>query len=289
MTRHHVIQVSDLHLSAARGYNQPGWEACLAHIAVERPDLVVATGDLVLDDPDEDADHDFARSELERIAAPWVTLPGNHDIGDANPAPYMGQHLDMKRLQRYLRTHGSDRWVRELGAWRLIGINAMLLGSGFAEEVEQEAWLRTTVAQDRTRPTALFLHKPLCIDRLDEADSSPDVCVLPDGRRRLLALLAGVNLRLVASGHTHHYRTLSSGGIAMVWAPSTAQILRMRRPFRALLRPGVVHYWFDGESLEYGLVEPHGMVANDVTETLARYQAMRYAPPRPVLGQAPAA
>src|SRR5882762_702955 len=136
MTRHHVIQVSDLHLSAARAYNQPGWEACLAHIAAERPDLVVATGDLVLDDPDLDADHAFAHRELARIAAPWLALPGNHDIGDANPAPYMGQHLDPRRLQRYLHVHGADRWTRELGAWRLIGINAMLPGSDLAAEAE---------------------------------------------------------------------------------------------------------------------------------------------------------
>jgi 3',5'-cyclic AMP phosphodiesterase CpdA len=288
MARYHVIQVSDLHLSAARGYNQAAWEACLAHIAAEGPDLVVATGDLVLDDPDVEADHNFVRRELARIATPWLALPGNHDIGDANPAPYMGQHLDAERLQRYLRAHGSDRWVRELGAWRLIGINAMLPGSGLAAETEQEAWLRALVAEDRARPTALFLHKPLCIDRLDE-DSSPDDCVLPEGRRRLLAALAGVDLRLIASGHNHHYRTLSTGGIAMVWAPSTTQIQRIPRRFRALLRPGVVHYWFGDDGFEYGLVEPPGVVANDVTELVARYQAMRYTPPCPVTQRTPAA
>src|SRR5262249_47237179 len=155
--------------------------------------------------------------------------------------PYMGQHVDDMRLRRYLDLYGEDRFARDLGDWMLVGINALLLGANLAAESDQYEWLRDTVSRAGSRPLALFLHKPLCVERLDEEDS-PDTCVLAEGRRRLLAALAGARLRLVASGHTHHYRTMAVGGIQMVWAPSTAQIFQTGRPFRAALRPGAVHY-----------------------------------------------
>lgn len=282
LAHHHVIQVSDLHLSAKRAYNQPGWEACLSYMVEERPDFVAITGDHVLDDPDDEADHAFARNELDRVPVPWAAIPGNHDVGDLNPHPYLGQPVDEVRLLRYGRFFGADRWVREFGPWRLIGVNAFLLGSDMAAEGEQDRWLRAIVADAPSRPTALFLHKPLCLTRLDD-DSSPDVCVVPEGRRRLLAALDRVNLRLVASGHNHHYRTAVIGGVPMVWAPSTGQILRVPRPFRGAMRPGVVHYWFgDDGSVEFGLIEPRGMTATDITDLIARYGAMRSAPLLPI-------
>ncbi|WP_162458071.1 metallophosphoesterase family protein [Mesorhizobium tianshanense] len=278
MARHHVIQISDLHLSEERSYNQPGWEACVQYIKNSGPEFVAVTGDLVLDDPDRDEDHHFVRSQLDRISAPWASIPGNHDIGDTHPNPYMGQRFDVSRLQRYRRSFGADFWTRELGDWLLIGLNAMLPGSGLQVEAEQYEWLREIAHEDPNRPTALFLHKPLCINRIDE-ESSPDACVVDVGRDRLLSVMQGVNLRFVASGHNHHYRTLTSGEVKMVWAPSTAQILHMARPFTALLRPGLVNFWLDDDgSLEFGLVEPSGMVATDVTDIIRQYGAMRSAP-----------
>lgn len=282
MPRHCIVQISDLHLSRERAYNQPGWEACLSHIAAEQPSFVAVTGDHVLDDPDCETDHLFARSELDRIPVPWAAIPGNHDIGDLNPRPYMGQHITKGRLQRYQRVFGSDRWVRQLGRWRLLGLNAFLLGSDMPEEGEQERWLRAILSEDPDRPTALFLHKPLCLFSLEE-ESSPDVCVLPKGKHRLLIAFNGVNLRLVASGHNHHYRTALIRGIFMVWAPSTGQILRIPRPFRATLKPGVVVYWLDDDgSVEFGLVEPNGIVATDITRLIALHGAMRSAPSLPL-------
>jgi 3',5'-cyclic AMP phosphodiesterase CpdA len=281
MSRHHVIQISDLHLSGERAYNHRGWRACLDHIGRERPDFVAVTGDLVLDDPDHGPDHAFVRSELDRIPVPWSALPGNHDVGDTNPEPYMGQHFDPDRHRRYLDHFGQDRWLRELDRWLLIGLNAQLLGSDTPAEAEQSAWLADVLAADRARPTALFLHKPLCVSSLKEA-SNPDPCVIAEGRDRLLQIIAGVGVRLIASGHNHHYRTLSVGALTMVWAPSTAQIFHMPRQFRALPCPGAVHYWFDGEDVEFGLVVPPGLVVNDVTPLIGEYGAMRHAPPLPV-------
>jgi 3',5'-cyclic AMP phosphodiesterase CpdA len=285
MNRHHVVQVTDLHLSAERAYNYPGWSACLAHINRTRPDFVAVTGDLVLCDPDHAPDHAFVRSQLGRIEVPWAALPGNHDVGDSGPRPYMGQWITDERRRRYLDHFGADRWVRELGRWRLIGINAQLLGSGLEAEAEQRDWLRTALAEGEGRPAALFLHKPLFVHGPDEQDD-PVFSVTRRGREAVLELLRAANVRLVACGHNHAYRTFTSGGIAMVWAPSSSQIMSNEvGPFHAPQVPGVVHYWFDDDKVEFGMVQPDGLAALDVAGLLDGHGAMRHAPLLP-LGEA---
>lgn len=278
MARHHLIQVSDLHISSSKHYNHAGWEACLRHINQARPDFVAVTGDLVLDNPDVENDHRFAREQLDRLATDWAALPGNHDIGDTNPAPYQGQHFIEERLARYKRNFGADYWWRDIGNWRLIGLNALLPGSGLTLEAEQDDWLKETILQASGRPIALFIHKPLCIDRLDES-SRPDSCVIGTGRDKLLDILSGANIRFIASGHNHHYRTFTTGDLHMIWAPSTSQVFDMPRPFVGLAMPGLVNIWLDDDNdFEYGLVRPDGMAVNNVTRMIGQYGAMRNTP-----------
>lgn len=278
MSGHHVIQITDLHLSAERAYNYVSWKACLDHINDVKPDFVAVTGDLVLDDPDHAPDHRFVHRELNRIEVPWAALPGNHDIGDTGPRPHMGQWITDERRQRFLGHYGADWWARDIGAWRLLGLNAQLIGSNLAAEAEQLAWLDWQVADAQARPLALFLHKPLFIDHPAEAGNAI-WCLLPEGRQVILETLRRGNLKLVACGHAHHYRTLNFGTIAMVWAPSTAQIVNNEiAPFQGLHEPGVVHYRFDDDKVEYGLVKPYGLVASDLTDIVETHGPLRQAP-----------
>ncbi|WP_374381171.1 metallophosphoesterase [Dongia sp.] len=278
MSRHTLIQVSDLHLSALRAYNYRGWAACRKHINRVHPDLVVATGDLVLCDPDHVADHDFVAAELARLDVPWAALPGNHDIGDTGPKPYMDQWVSQERRQRYLDRLGPDWWARDLGHWRIIGLNAQLPGSGLAAEVQQFAWLDAELAATAGRPIALFLHKPLFVTAPDEP-GDPVWCLLEPARRALMDRFAGADLRLVGCGHAHHYRTLVAGNITMVWAPSTGLVIDDEvAPFDGRHEPGLVHYVFDGDRVEFGLVQPAGHVTSDLTDLVARHGAMRQAP-----------
>jgi 3',5'-cyclic AMP phosphodiesterase CpdA len=55
-------------------------------VAEHAPDVVVHVGDPCLDGTHHPEDLDFAREQLDRLPAPWVSIPGNHDIGD-NPGP----------------------------------------------------------------------------------------------------------------------------------------------------------------------------------------------------------
>ena len=49
----------------------------------------------------------------------------------------------------YLGVMGADRFVQDIGEWRLIGINSQLLGCGLPAEAEQHDWLAETIATNR--------------------------------------------------------------------------------------------------------------------------------------------
>jgi len=275
-----VLHFSDLHLSEVRAYNLRNWEICLDEITKRVPELVVIGGDMVLDDPDALADQRFARFQMDRIPVRWKALPGNHDVGDSLPSPYQNQPITQERLDRYKALYGADRWHLDHMGWRLVGINSQLFASGLEAEEEQYAWLAETLAEADSGNIALFTHKPLCLDTVEETLVS-QWNVAPESRQRLWRLLKRYNVRLVASGHTHRYRTLIGDGIPMVWAPTTAQMnLKMKSPREGLpdQHAGFVRYRFRDNAVEWELVQPTTLVALDITDLSATYGAMRYAP-----------
>ena len=52
MSDFRLVLVSDLHLGACHEHHYDNWQKIAAWIAREKPDLVVANGDLVMEDPD---------------------------------------------------------------------------------------------------------------------------------------------------------------------------------------------------------------------------------------------
>ena len=76
-----IVQLSDTHLSARQGVPAQ-WPSTLAWLRADPPALVVHSGDIVLEDPDDAADRDFARRLLAAIPSDVVVIPGNHDVGD---------------------------------------------------------------------------------------------------------------------------------------------------------------------------------------------------------------
>jgi 3',5'-cyclic AMP phosphodiesterase CpdA len=109
-----------------------------------------------------------------------------------------------------------------VGAWRAIGINAQLLGSGLPEEADQMAWLEAQLDSARA-PVALFLHKPLFLSTPDETEATAS-CTTPGPRAILLALLKKHGVRFVISGHLHCYRDETIDGIRYLWLPATSFI-----------------------------------------------------------------
>lgn len=193
-----IVQLSDTHLSARQGVPAQ-WPSTLAWLRADPPALVVHSGDIVLEDPDDAADRDFARRLLAAIPSDVVVIPGNHDVGD-----YRDERAVIeRRVDTFRLAWGGDRFARDLAGWRLIGVDAYLLGDD-----DHDGWFRG--ALDTPLPVLVFVHQPVRGDRDDEWRMSDDA------RAAFERATAGADIRVVASGHRH--RAHRDG--RRVWAPS---------------------------------------------------------------------
>lgn len=193
-----VVQLSDTHLSQRVGV--PATLALLLEwIRSDPPDLVLVTGDIVAADPDDDADREFARRVFDDLPCPLLAIPGNHDVGF-----YGEEDALADRIDKYVAAWGSDRFAVDVAGWRLVGVNAYLLG-----DAEHDRWLGAQVATDR--PLAVFVHQPIEGDAIDGWE-------MPEHARAAFVQAAGgAGIRLLAHGHRHR----SYDGGTVVWAPST--------------------------------------------------------------------
>jgi len=193
-----VVQLSDTHLTPRHGVPDT-LQWLLDGINAAPPDLLVVSGDIVFEDPDDDADREFAHAVLTDVPCPVLAIPGNHDIG------FYGEDADRsRRIAAFTDTWRSDRFAVDVAGWRLVGANAYLLG-----DPEHDEWLHDALTTDI--PVAVFVHQPL------EGEPN-DGWEMPDTARSAFhRTVVGADIRLVASGHRHQSRT---DGVA-VWAPST--------------------------------------------------------------------
>ena len=166
----------------------PQWAAFADWLRANPPDLVVNTGDIVYEDPDDDADRAFARRCHDELPGPLLFIPGNHDIG------FYGEDADRpRRLATFRDTWGADRFAIDLAGWRIVGADAYLLG-----QPEHDEWL--TAAVQTERPVLVFVHQPIRGD-------PPDGWEMPEPARAAFdRAVAGADVRLVASGHRHSRR-----------------------------------------------------------------------------------
>jgi alkaline phosphatase D len=192
-----VVQLSDTHFSAASG-PPAAWVAALEWLRADPPDLVVHTGDIVYEDPDHAADRAFARALLDEVPAPLVVIPGNHDVGAYGEE----QHLPA-RLAAFTATWGADRFVRDVPGWRLVGVDAYLLG-----DPDHDDWF--AAALDTRDAVAVFVHQPV------RGDPDDGWQMTTAARTAFGRVVAVADVRVVASGHRHRSHRYGRA----VWAPS---------------------------------------------------------------------
>ncbi len=215
-----VILISDLHLSPTHGFFWDNFVRVRDAINAAPPELVIVNGDLCINGADSDDEMEFAGQALLGLDCPWRALPGNHDVGDEPPGQDPNQIIDALRLARWNRVFEIDRFDMRVGAWRLLGLNAQLCGSGLPEEAAQFEWLNDCLLETG-EPVALFLHKPLFLDLV--AEDQPTLASMnPAPRARLLELIGRSSVRLVVSGHLHSHRDVTVAGVRYIWAPATS-------------------------------------------------------------------
>jgi 3',5'-cyclic AMP phosphodiesterase CpdA len=219
-----IAQISDTHLSEAKPFFVENFARIGEAVRLARPDLLLNTGDITLDGASRESDLSAARLLHDALGLPLRFIPGNHDLGDAPDAPSHGESaIDAVRRARYLKYFGPDWWCFDVPGWRVLGINAQLLGSDLAEAAEQEAAIARAMEGIGLRSLALFLHKPLFDQSADESTITGRF-VNPEPRLRLLERLA-VEPKLVVCGHVHQYRSTEVAGAHHVWGTSTAFVL----------------------------------------------------------------
>jgi 3',5'-cyclic-AMP phosphodiesterase len=242
-----IAQISDTHLSDEKPFFVENFRIIGEAVAAAEPDLMLNSGDISLDGASRVADLASARKLHDELGLKMRFLPGNHDLGESQDAPtYADGHreasIDYERRERYLWHFGADWWSFDVPGWRVLGINAQLLGSNLAAASQQEKEIADATSNLGARKLALFLHKPLFDRSADETEITGRF-VNPAPRKQLLATLCDVAPALIVCGHVHQYRETWSGATRHVWGPSTAFVLPDRRqPRYGLKEVGYVEH-----------------------------------------------
>jgi 3',5'-cyclic AMP phosphodiesterase CpdA len=252
-----IVQISDTHLSRGKPHFADNWPPLAAWIAAQKADLVIHTGDVTVDGADVEDDLRYAAELMHALGVRFHAVPGNHDVGDAG---HPRQPVTDERLARWRAYFGLDRWFEDIEGVRLVGLDAMLLGSGNHEEADQAAWLDAVMENAGGRQIAWFLHRPLFLDRPDEADTGY-WSVKPEPRAWLIELVRRHSVALVASGHLHKaYRSVCDG-TRYLWCPASSFLVgpEIQPSMPGEKRLGAVLYEVDGTALELSIVDVPGL------------------------------
>jgi 3',5'-cyclic AMP phosphodiesterase CpdA len=278
-----IVQVSDTHLSETHAYFMDNFDVFVAEMDALQPDLIVHTGDVTFNGPDRPADFSFAVTEFRRLPCPVLAVAGNHDVGEAPRHARLNQPLTDERIAAWTKTVGPLFWSRDVGHWRLIGLDSALLGSGRPEETEQRLFLENTLGTRGPRPVMVLMHMPPYF--IDPKDERPTTSAVPhEGRGRLLETCRAGGVRVIACGHLHVYRRMLHKGMQIVWAPPTAMVSieKQWRQWRRWARPGYVLWTLDGVRISHELIEPRLMIAQDTSRWTEVGGTTTNLPPRPL-------
>lgn len=265
MAEFRLTQISDTHLARRLSLLTDNFHRVAEHIAANRPDLVVNTGDLGWDGPSNRDDLEFAKELHAALPVTCRYLPGNHDIGD-NPTA-VGKPPSCPTTENardaFISVFGEDRWNFEAAGWTFIGLNSLVMNTGLPSEIEQINWLAAQLSGAKGKPIALFLHKPLFLQTPEDPET-PGTAIryVPQPvRAQLVAMLGAHDVRLIAGGHVHQRRDFTYGRTRHVWAPSAGFIIPdAMQEVIGIKETGLVEYRFQPDSFEVRHVRAAGQV-----------------------------
>ncbi len=216
-----VAVISDVNGSYGSTDYRPTVSAAVARIIALKPDLVIATGDMVAGQRKPhlseaelramwQAFHTVVSDPLRNVGIPLAVTPGNHDA-----SAYSGFELERKVYsEQWLARTPDVRFAQgsnypfyyafKMGPARFISLDVTTLG---ALDRTQMRWLDRVAAGGGTQ--IAFSHLPLwpfAIGRETE--------VIGDPRLGRLMTTRGVDLHL--SGHHHAFYPGAAGGLAVV-------------------------------------------------------------------------
>ena len=185
--------INDTHVTDMRSTSIVG-RAVAGIKADERVLFTVILGDIATDGRLQELS--LPKPVFDRLEHPYFTIPGNHDV-------------DMtleNAMDNYERVYEEGNWTEGESGWAFIGLDTTNdTASDVTVGPERMAWLEERIKRiGNQRPIALFGHHPFNPNskayRVQNADE-------------VLALFAGHNLKLVASGHYHGNQIEEQDGI----------------------------------------------------------------------------
>jgi 3',5'-cyclic-AMP phosphodiesterase len=246
-----IGQISDTHI-AEKGrllYGRVDTAAFLAravqHLAglSPRPDVVLATGDLV--DAGRPEEYGHLRELLAPLPMPVHLIVGNHDRREAL--------VDQFPDHRYLPRAGFIQYVVEGFPLRLIALDTLIEGKdGGLICAERLAWLESRLAEAPERPTVIFMHHPPFLTGIHRMDGMG-----LSGAEDLAAVVRRhPQVERVLCGHLHRPIQVRWAGTVATTAPSTAHQIWLdlrdgTAPLGFTLEPPAcqIHLWRPGTGL----------------------------------------
>jgi len=247
-----IAQISDLHIKPPgvkmrdRVDTALHLERAVQHILAldERPDIVIATGDLV--DRGKPEEYAQLRELLAPLPMPVHVVPGNHDSRDMLRAAFPEQErlLDTEFVQYVLDNYPV----------RLIALDTWMPDVIHGELCDARLdWLQRKLGES-DRPTILFMHHPPFACGL----AGMDKVRLNRGAERLAELVrANPQIERVLCGHVHRPVQVRWAGTIASIGPSTAhQVTLDLKPDTAasyIMEPPAIalHRWSDGALISH--------------------------------------
>ena len=190
-----IAHISDLHFCRT---DPAAVEALAAELNADPPDLVAVSGDLTM--RARSREFRAARAFLDRLRAPVLAVPGNHDI----TSYWLHERfLDpLGRWRRFIAEEPEPVWAD--GEIAVVGVNTASRAGAFLDWSQGrvgQGRLRRAVERLRALPEGLFrvvvAHHPFL-----PPESAPDTRLV--GRAEAaLAAFAAQGVRMVLSGHLH--------------------------------------------------------------------------------------
>ena len=249
-----IAQISDCHVGERGGAIDRRFrsgrrlDAAARHImALEpRPDIVIATGDLVHDGQPAEYRH-FAEA-LAPLSMPVYLIPGNHDDRDAMRAVFADH--------RHLPPGPFLHYTIERHPVRLIFLDTVIPGETGGELCARRlAWLEERLMEEPARPTLVAMHHPPFLTGLAPFDRNRDGQGLIGADRLGEAIARHPQVERIVCGHIHRPIATRWRGTTVSVAPSTSHQIELalgeERRLTLIEEPAAVdlHVWLPGAAL----------------------------------------
>lgn len=263
-----IAQITDIHLGFEPDnpaeFNRKRLDQLIAHLnsSVNRPDLLLATGDLV--DRGDIASYRRLKNALSLAPCPVLYAMGNHDERANFHAVFPETVME----------DGFVQYVVDVPKGRLIVVDTLeegRHGGAFCER--RAAWLNARLTEAPQTPTVIVMHHPPVEVGIDWMNTHPDE---PWVKRFADAIAGHYQVKALLCGHLHRAITAPWKGVTVSIccssAPQVSLDLRPIDPDRPDNRPMIVaeapayalHRWTD-----HGFVSFFHTVGEDVM--LAKY------------------